>query len=491
MNSIFQDTVWLNRSLAIYEWVWKYGWDEPCGGFWWSTWPGQQFKDSVTIMEMLHFSSKLAAIFPNNTEYASNAIKVWKWIFSYQNGRGILTKKNLISTGLMPELCCNSTAKNLRKKCYSSELAGASYNQGLFLSSAAHLYAFTGDKQYLDAGLVVLNAVLENYTTPEGLLIDELRSSQTYNGQCLGGQDPGGDWYSFNGIFMLHLAYFTDIVSSKKAVPEAKLQEIKQFVQRTSDSAWNKSAVWPPFQNVKDACNSNGVDAAKGTSPKFHWWWVEKATQPVIPPDAGLYLHKTGLRCVSLGNNTQLWEGTAYSEDVCEKKCTRSKLCSKYLYSTNQYHCWTWSYNRTDHICNHTDRNFNVGVKRPVGQASCEGRCGSDKPLPVKPGICYCDAACTSHLDCCLDYAEACIKQEFPSCKGLCGTAHAQAIEGGGYCWCLDGCNLQFTDNNSMGSCCADYPQQCLKVQMPTCLDARSQGSALNLFLAHMKISSL
>ena len=64
-------------------------------------------------------------------------------------------------------------------------------------------------------------------------------------------------------------------------------------------------------------------------------------------------------------------------------------------------------------------------------------------------------------------------------------------LAGGGYCWCFHGCNPNFTDNNSMGSCCQDYPQQCLGVKMPVCLDARSQGSALNLFLAHMKISSL
>ncbi len=441
-------------------------------------------------MEMLHFSSKLAAIFPNNTEYVNNAIKIWKWISSFQNGRGLLTDKNLISTGLLPEQCCNSSAKNIRKKCYNSNLSGTSYNQGLFMSAAAYLYSFTKDKQYLDAGLVVLDAVLENYTTPDGLLLDEPRSAQTYDGQqCYWAADPGGDWYSFNGIFMLHLSYFADILTSKKALPDTKLQAIKQLVQRTSDSAWNKSAVWPPFQNVKDACNSDAADS-KATSPRFHWWWVKKVTEQVIPPDPGLYFQKTGLRCV--GNSTQIWDGRTNSQDHCEKKCTKSKLCSKYLFSTTNYHCWTWSYNRTDHICNRTDRDFNVGVKRPIGHASCKAHCGSDEPLKLEQGgVCYCDTKCTTHLDCCLDYADQCVKEKFLSCKGLCKTAQAQAIEGGGYCWCLDGCNPGFTDNNSMGSCCSDYPQQCLKVQMPTCLDARSQGSALNLFLAHMKIFNL
>lgn len=486
----FKDTQWLNRSIDIYNWAWKYGWDDPCGGFWWSTWPGQRFKDSITIMEMLHFSSKLASMFPNNQDYMENAKKVWNWVFSFENGRGILTEKNLVSTGVLPEECCNGTSKNLKKKCYTSKLAGTSYNQGLLLSAAAYLYSSTGSKEYLDTGLMVLDAVLENYTTPDGLLLDELRGYRTYVDKCWGGSgDPGGDWYSFNGIFMLHLAYFSDVLVSKKVLTNDHLQRIKQLVQRTSDAAWNNSAVWPPF-HIKDACDAGGATSQSG-SPKFHWWWAKEVKMQVMPPDPGLYLKKTELRCI--GAAAQLWDGQVRSEDVCERKCTRNRNCSKYLFSTDEYHCWTWSYNRTDHICNQSDSNFNVGVKRPVGHASCKGQCGASKPLKVQNGVCYCDAECTTHLDCCLDYADECVKWEdlSPSCEGLCGQVQAQAIEGGGYCWCFEGCNPNFTDNNSMGSCCPDYPEKCLKVEMPTCMDARSQGSALNLFLAHMKLSAL
>ena len=437
-------------------------------------------------MEMLHFSSKLASLFPDNQYYMKNAVKIWKWIFSFGNGRGLLTEKNLISTGLMPELCCNSTTAERRKRCFNSKLAGTSYNQGLMLSATAYLFILTNDKQYLDVGFTVLDAVFENYTTPDGLLLDEMRSGRTYQGQCQGGMDPGGDWYSFNGIFMLHLTYFTEILVSENALPEFRKQRIQQFVQRMSDSAWNHSAVRPPFN---DACNSNPKLGANSTLPKFHWWWAKEATQQVIPPDAGLYLHKTDLRCV--GDNTQLWNGGVANEDACERRCTRKKTCSKYLFSYDGSQCWLWSYNRTDHICNQSDQGYNVGVKRPIGDASCKGLCGSDKPLKVEHGVCYCDSACTTHLDCCLDYAEECVKEKYLSCKGLCNQVQAQAIEGGGYCWCFHGCNPNFTDNNSMGSCCPDYPQQCLSVKMPACLDARSQGSALNLFLAHMKLSTL
>ena len=448
--------MWLNHSLAIYDWVWAYGWDEPCGGFWWSTWPGQQFKDSITNMEMLHFSAKLAYLFPNNKQYMDNALKIWKWLYSF-GSRGLLTEKNLISTGAMPELCCNTTARNPRKRCYNSKLEGTSYNQGLFLSAAAYLYALTEDKQYLDAGLMVLEGVVANYTTA-GVLRDEMRSGRTYNGQCQGGADPGGDWYSFNGIFMLHLAYFTEITAEKNALPNATLQQIKTFVQRTSDSAWNNSAVWPPFNKINDACDSDAKKpnpdsefhtddvapsspkllsdpttaspAPAPSSPKFHWWWAKDASEQIMPPDAGLYLHKTDLRC--MGDKTQLWDGPIINEDACMSKCTRNAKCSKYVFAYNfgGPHCWLWSYNRSDHLCNRSDHNFNVGVKRPVGPASCKGRCGSTKPLGLTQGLCYCDDACTRHLDCCLNYAEECIKEQYLSCKGLCDQVQAQAIPG-------------------------------------------------------------
>lgn len=220
---------------------------------------------------------------------------------------------------------------------------------------------------------MVLEAVLANYSTPEGLLLDEPRSYQTYLGECLGGKDPGGDWYSFNGIFMLHLTYFSDVLASKKVLSDGQLQRIKHFVQRTSDAAWNNSAVWPPFGG-SDACNA-GEDS-KARFPKFHWWWVKEAKQQVMPPDPGLYFKKTQLRCV--GADTQIWDGPVSNEQVCERKCTRNKRCSKYLFTYDGYHCWTWSYNRTDHICN---SQYNVGVKRPVVHVSCKERCGSDQPL--------------------------------------------------------------------------------------------------------------
>ena len=485
----------MNRSIALYDWGWKNGWDNnsDCGGYWWSTYGNQNFKDSITFLEYLHLGSKLAFMFPNEPYYLQSAEKIWNWFFSFDDGLGLMSDNNLVSTGAIPAKCCNSSTEDLFLKCYNSKVPGTSYNQGLLMSSSAYLYRRTGDKKYLNTGLKALEAMLTNYTTKEGILLDEPRSYQTYNSECLGSTgDPGGDWYSFQGVFMLHLSYFTELLAENGTLPAETLHRIQKLIEATSDSAWLKSAVWPPFTK-EDACNTNGL-SPNSTFPKFHWWWEQEVTQQITPPDPQIFFHKTHLRC--FGNNTQLWEGKVADENTCMSKCMNNSNCSKYLFETDQssesgINCWLWPYNRTNHVCNGKDTDFNVGIKRPVGNATCVSHCGSNQPQKTAHGVCYCDKDCTKYLDCCLDYANTCVPDEYPSCEGLCDSTQCRAIPKGGYCWCFDGCNPWFTDNNSDGSCCLDYPKQCQSVTMPTCLDARSQGSALNLFLAHFKISRI
>ena len=71
------------------------------------------------------------------------------------------------------------------------------------------------------------------------------------------------------------------------------------------------------------------------------------------------------------------------------------------------------------------------------------------------------------------------------------GSPVAHAIKGGGYCYCDSGCADSFTDNNSYGGCCADYTYVCAGgTKDQVCMDARTQGQALNLFVAHHIISN-
>ena len=401
-----------------------------------------------------------------------------------------MSSKYLVSTGANPERCCNSSSADPFSRCVNSKISGTSYNQGLLMSSAAYLYRRTGNKTYLSVGMRALEAILTNYTTKEGVMVDEPRSYQNYEYQCWGASsDPGGDWYSFQGIFMLHLGYFTKLLRENGSLSNQTFSIIRKFVETTSNAAWLRSAAWPPFK-PNDACNT-GPNNPKVNYPKFHWWWGGETTQQIIPPDPRIFLHKIQLRCHTLGNETQLWEGMLDNEGTCTIKCMNNENCSKYLFQTDQeavsgLNCWLWSYNRYDHICNGSDYDFNVGIKRPIG-ASCKNHCGSKEPLKLEHGgMCYCDSNCTKHLDCCLDYADLCLPDKPPTCKGLCNVVEPRPIRGGGYCWCMSGCNPWYTDNNSDGSCCPNYHEQCEKVSIPFCLDARSQGSALNLFLTHL-----
>ena len=466
------------------------------------------YKDSITMVELLHLSSKLAYMFPNQSQYLDDARKIWDWFFSFDDGYGLMSDKYLVSTGAVPIGCCNATTSDWYLKCHNSKIPGTSYNQGLLMSSSAYLYKRTGDKVYLSIGLRAVDAILMNYTTKEGVLIDEPRGYQTYQsqGSCGYNQDPGGDWYSFSGIFMLHLGYFTELLHENGSLPNATFDAIMNLVEKTSNAAWNRSAVWPPFQNVKDDCTT-GVQppTANATYPKFHWWWGENVplTEQIIPPDPGYFFINAQLSCHSIPGttNTQIWEGKTNSEDDCREKCHKNPQCSKYLYCTDQsavpnnVNCWNWSYNRSDHSCTELNNSYTVGVKRPFfgSTATCDGKCGSKDPILLEHGgVCHCDSDCAKYLDCCLDYADHCTGYQNITCRGMCNKMEAQAIPGGGYCWCYAGCHVFETDNNTEGSCCLDYPVECGGAPKdPVCLDVRSQGSALNLFLAHLRLSQL
>ena len=480
----------MNHSINLYDWGWKYGWDGECGGFIWAACPDGNYKFNIELLEALHLAAKLAYTLPNETRFLADSEKLWQWFFSYDNGYGLMSEKYLVSTGAIPLTCCNATSK--RKPCINSNSHDAIYSQGLLISSSVYLYLATGNVTYLKTGLRAVSAVVQNYTTPDGVLLDEKRGFPSCESTCTSYSDPGGDWFSFNGIFMLHLGYFTELLVKNGSMPKETLEAINLLVQKTSDSAWHNSAVWPPF-NQTDVCKPGSSPVnKKANEPKFHWWWGKNKTfYPILPTDPGYYFHTTNLRCYTInGNDTQIWEGKLRTEIQCRHKCDKNVNCSKYLWQTEQVdvsgiNCWIWSYNRSDHMCNISQANWNVGVKRPHGTATCTGKCGSTEPQKLDHGVCYCDASCSNHLDCCMDYAAQCTANKPLSCKGYCNKGIGQAIQGGGYCWCMDGCNPGYTG----GTCCPDYQEQCSHESVQTCFDGRSQGSALNLFLGHSIVS--
>lgn len=166
--------------------------------------------------------------------------------------------------------------------------------------------------------------------------------------------------------------------------------------------------------------------------------------------------------------------------------------------------------------CTELDGRYVVGARRPANPsadavphngphndlASCSARGCTTSGHDDAPGpACRCDTACARHLDCCLDYADACLPSStrMPSCEGRCHVASAGGakqhspplpIPGGGYCYCDEQCDNDFTDNNSHGGCCADYQWKCAAggERDPLCRDARTQAQAVNAFVAHYVI---
>ena len=133
-----QEEKWLNRSLDLYNWAWQYGWDDLCGGFFWSTCHTLKYKFNIQHLEALHFASRLAYTLPNGTQYLRDAERLWDWFFSFSNGYGLMSDEYLVSTGAYPLRCCNATSAN--NTCYNGRNHDVAYNQGFLLSSSAYLY---------------------------------------------------------------------------------------------------------------------------------------------------------------------------------------------------------------------------------------------------------------------------------------------------------------------------------------------------------------
>ena len=576
---------WLKRAADIHDWARTYGWDKrataaggECGGFWWNTNDDKRFKDSISMVEVLHLASRLAvapALAPAERQrFLRSAEDTWAWLFAFDGGRGLLAPNGIMSTGAQPEWCCaaDSAAVGDRDdgsaRCSNSRVPGMSYNHGLLMSSAALLYNATGTASYLARAQQLLAAAAANLTNADGAVRDVQRGSRMNApglGSCSGqsGHDPGTDFFSFKGIFVAHLAYFAEALGPR--LTGTMRAQLLSMVSNSSEHAWSRSATRPPF-DASDHCNVSvpaaaaaaaaasvlnepspevvgGGGGASDGPPKFRWWWSESSSALETPPDPRLWFVKADLRCQY---TSALYRGQTDSAATCSAHCAATLGCVKWSFNNDWAHsgdepnCWLFAPD------NSSDRGtgpacgialgFTSGVKRPANVetgASCATRCeghdvaadptdqaplaasrqlgvktetqtasvveaslSSSTPLPSPPDVpaCRCDAACARHLDCCLDFVEECAapEEQLPSCAGRCYEGSAVPIPGGGYCWCEEGCDNTFTDNNSLGSCCADFTWRCEQgAADPLCLDARTQTQALHLFVAHHVLQEL
>ena len=237
-------------------------------------------------------------------------------------------------------------------------------------------------------------------------------------------------------------------------------------------------------------------------SRRFHWRWdhifpkhTNHTPQPP-PPDPAAWFTKRGVRCTGLEDH-----GAQNTSANCRGLCQKEHTCLAYNFAPRDKtgiatgDCWL-VHNRTDgHECSTADPSFVFGAKRPVagGGASCAPQHGgcSATPRNMSDGRqCFCDDACASQYDCCVDYVSECPQSAAPTtCAGDCDDTLARAVLGGGYCWCVD---CDDDEGDPQKNCCPDYEQVCSG--LPTahiCMDPRSHASAANLFLAAYRVDQL
>eukprot|EP00118_Oscarella_pearsei_P006320 m.28584 g.28584 ORF g.28584 m.28584 type:complete len:829 (+) comp30869_c0_seq1:20-2506(+) len=522
-----KDDKWRQRAAAIHDWAWQYGYDkrnrrgsttDECGGFWWSLDKLQHFKDSITIVEVLHSAAKLATnITPaaNRSHYLDSAVSIWNWIFEFDNGKGLLAPNGIMSTGAQPELCCsaNSAANNsLGQKCVNSGIPGMTYNHGLLMSSAALLYNVTGKEEYLSRATAFLNAAYENLTNSDGSVRDlqrGARAAASTSAECGAAYgDPGSDFFSFKGIFVTHLHYFAETLNKSGVFTKYMHAKVLSIVANSSNNVWEKSIVNPPFKS-DDACGSSAVESSCNVAPKypkFHWWWTSSNVSIETPPNPSMWFAKTsGLYCSYNTSSVIHWKGELSTEAECKERCVNASYanCTKYMftYSTSaqenagQCPCFACSgtpcYQPHCQYCNPQPKGCPKKTSQgcyTTAKAGCT--CTGGKPASncwlykVIPPTGFNREGGQSCGFYSYSYSVAARRPFSPpvdamtSCKGRCGS-NVSRFEGNSsmLCYCDSVCSNHL-------DCCLDYVDYCLPAaqQNPTCLN---HCSLANVTVSH------
>ena len=523
--------VWRQRSAGIHDWAWKYGWDsrtttdgeQECGGFYWNLNYDMKFKDSISIVELLHVAARHATLKAtpesDRDRFAKSAHAIWDWLFEFSDGDGLFAPNGIMSTAAVPELCCRASmpAKvdnftHPGPACSNSRIPGMTYNHGLLMTSASLMYNLTGDKSYLSLGISLLDAAIANLTDSHGAILDAQRGSRVSLAYaCSSASDPGADFFSFKGVFAAHLAYFAENLNTMDQLTSDTRTKLLSILQKTSDNAWSTAAVFPPFDNVTNICQPAGANLKQpptnSTAPKFYWWWSNPNASLETPPDNRLWftVSNSGVRCTYHYVNTTgrngtfnpvLWNGTTDNETVCKRRCADDAACIKYMFygsesahnlQDSQCQCYDCAGKicKSPHCVLCSIRNETCPHKTSQGcytNASVACNCPGPKPQPYFNCWLYRQithmnrskgAACTNIN---YDYQLGVKRPPPPSsknpgttCRNRCSISSSEIIEdlpqGNVSCFCDAACARHL-------DCCLDYVDECLpeEGQAPTCL---------------------
>ena len=221
----------------------------------------QDFKNSVTNTQfltsamLLHpFAQRLGR--PQGY-YLRKALSEWQWL----EGSGLRNSTTgLYAGGLNMQTCRPSTDPN-------GGAWVATYNQGILLPGLAKLARATKNQTLLMQACDTVAAVVENMTTPDGVLHETPTCDVFWGGPC-------DRWAVFKGAYMRGIRGLLEELRSPGlseahlSVPPGCLTSIKQIVTDSAHSAWYRGRC-PHSNNTNDAERAQWSYDWTGSRPNF------------------------------------------------------------------------------------------------------------------------------------------------------------------------------------------------------------------------------
>ncbi|XP_045205151.2 uncharacterized protein LOC123557625 [Mercenaria mercenaria] len=148
--------LFLQDAKDIYDWVWKTGWDKSgsCGG---GLWFDNTFvsKQTITNAQMLQLSGRLYRL-TNDKKYLDKMNLLYMYIM---NNSLISESTYLVADGAF-------------SNCTPDAFYGRSYNSGVMTGALVEMYRCTKNTLHLDLAFKVANALIENASDADGILVE-------------------------------------------------------------------------------------------------------------------------------------------------------------------------------------------------------------------------------------------------------------------------------------------------------------------------------